>query len=44
MAKRAYPDLASASRASLQVRLEHGVDVVPYRCSFCDRWHLGSQR
>ncbi|MDA8275065.1 MAG: hypothetical protein M0029_06755 [Actinomycetota bacterium] len=43
-AKHAFPDRASADRASLAARLEHGVDVLPYRCSFCDRWHLGSER
>ncbi|MGC8462044.1 MAG: hypothetical protein ACP5P9_00015 [Acidimicrobiales bacterium] len=43
-AKRSYPDRAAANRASLAARLEHGADVLPYRCSFCDRWHLGSER
>ncbi len=32
-----------ANRVSLQLRLEQGADLDPYRCGFCGGWHLGSR-
>lgn len=32
-----------ANRASLQLRLEEGADLDPYRCSLCNGWHLGNR-
>jgi hypothetical protein len=30
-----------ANRATLQYRLDHGVDLGAYMCEFCGGWHLG---
>jgi hypothetical protein len=32
-----------ANRSSLQLRLERGADLDPYRCGFCGGWHLGNR-
>ena len=32
-----------ANRSSLQLRLEQGADLDPYRCGFCGGWHLGNR-
>jgi hypothetical protein len=32
-----------ANRSALQLRLEQGADLDPYRCGFCDGWHLGNR-
>jgi len=32
-----------ANRSSLQLRLEQGADLDPYRCAFCGGWHLGNR-
>lgn len=42
--KTRFPDQAAANRSSLQLRLEQGADLDPYRCSVCDGWHLGNRR
>jgi hypothetical protein len=31
-----------ANRAGLSYRLDHGVDLMSYRCEFCGGWHLGA--
>ncbi len=41
--KVAYPTADDANRAALQARLEHGLDLDPYRCGICHRWHLGGR-
>jgi len=33
-----------ANRASLRLRLEDGADLDPYRCGYCQGWHLGNRR
>ena len=35
-----YPSRASASEAAKYVAEQHRLDLVPYRCSRCDYWHL----
>jgi len=42
--KVAYPSADEANRATLQARLEHGVDLDPYRCGICSNWHLANRR
>ncbi len=42
--KTRFPTQAEANRSSLQLRLEQGVDLDPYRCKICDGWHLGGGR
>jgi hypothetical protein len=32
-----------ANRSALQLRLEQGADLDPYRCGFCGGWHLGNR-
>ncbi|MGH9078517.1 MAG: hypothetical protein ACRDYE_00270 [Acidimicrobiales bacterium] len=32
-----------ANRSALRLRLESGADLDPYRCDWCDGWHLGSR-
>ena len=32
-----------ANRSSLQLRLEQGADLDPYRCGLCGGWHLGNR-
>jgi hypothetical protein len=32
-----------ANRASLHHRMEDGADLDPYRCGYCDGWHLGNR-
>jgi hypothetical protein len=44
MAKTRYPSPAEANRYALQVRLEDGVQLDPYRCGICGAWHLGNRR
>jgi hypothetical protein len=41
-AKTRFPNQQEANRASLQVRLDHGTDVVAYECEYCGGWHLGT--
>ncbi len=43
-AKSRFADADEANRATLRLRLEEGVDLDPYPCSFCDGWHLGNRR
>jgi hypothetical protein len=40
--KHRFPTADAANRASLQLRLEEGVDLDPYPCPYCDGWHLAS--
>lgn len=40
--KRRFPTADAANRAALQLRLEEGADLDPYRCPYCDGWHLAS--
>jgi hypothetical protein len=40
-AKVRYASETEANRASFGHRLEHGSDLLPYRCEFCGGWHLG---
>ncbi len=42
--KVAYGSADEANRAAFQARLEHGVDLDPYRCSICSQWHLANRR
>jgi len=42
--KVAYGSVDEANRAALQARLEHGVDLDPYSCGICARWHLANRR
>jgi len=42
--KVAYGSADEANRATLQARLEHGVDLDPYSCGICGRWHLANRR
>ncbi len=42
--KRRFPDADSANRASLQRRLENGIDLEPYPCSQCGGFHLATRR
>lgn len=42
--KTAYGSADEANRATLQARLEHGVDLDPYSCGICGRWHLANRR
>ena len=42
--KTRYPSQAEANRSSLQLRLEAGADLDPYRCGVCAGWHLGNAR
>lgn len=39
--KTRFASEADANRAALQARLEHGTDLVAYRCEYCGGWHLG---
>jgi hypothetical protein len=32
-----------ANRSALQLRLDQGADLDPYRCGFCGGWHLGNR-
>jgi hypothetical protein len=32
-----------ANRSALRLRLEQGADLDPYRCGFCQGWHLGNR-
>jgi len=41
--KTAFRDQADANRVALQVRLESGADLDPYRCRICHCWHLGNR-
>ncbi|MGO8872272.1 MAG: hypothetical protein ACLQPH_12895 [Acidimicrobiales bacterium] len=34
----------AANRSSLQLRLEAGADLDPYRCEICGGWHLGNRQ
>ncbi len=40
--KTRYRSEADANRAAFTARLDHGVDLVAYRCEFCGGWHLGN--
>ncbi len=40
--KTRYRSEADANRAAFTYRLDHGVDLVAYRCEFCGGWHLGN--
>ena len=42
--KVAYGSADEANRATLQARLEHGVDLDAYSCGVCGRWHLANRR
>ncbi len=42
--KARFANPEDANRSSLRLRLEEGADLDPYRCSFCDGWHLGNRR
>ncbi len=42
--KTRFPTEDEANRSSLQLRLEQGADLDPYRCGFCGGWHLGNRR
>ncbi len=42
--KVAYGSADEANRATLQARLEHGVDLEPYTCGICHQWHLANRR
>jgi hypothetical protein len=39
--KARYSSEQDANRATLQYRLDHGVDLGAYTCEFCGGWHLG---
>jgi hypothetical protein len=39
-----YGSVDEANRAAFQARLEHGVDLDPYRCGICSQWHLANRR
>lgn len=41
--KTRFPSQDEANRSSLQLRLEQGADLDPYRCGFCGGWHLGNR-
>lgn len=41
-AKVRYATESDANRAALGYRLEHGTDLMPYRCEICGGWHLGT--
>jgi hypothetical protein len=28
----------------MQLRMEEGVDLDPYQCTYCSGWHLGNRR
>ena len=38
-----YARVEDANRASLHHRMEDGADLDPYRCGYCDGWHLGNR-
>jgi hypothetical protein len=42
--KVAFGSADEANRAAFQARLEHGVDLDPYTCGICHRWHLANRR
>lgn len=42
--KTRFANQEDANRASLRLRLEEGADLDPYRCGYCNGWHLGSRR
>jgi len=42
--KVAFRSADEANRAAFQARLEHGVDLDPYRCGICSHWHLANRR
>lgn len=42
-AKVRYSSEADANSAALGYRLEHGSELLPYRCEFCSGWHLGAE-
>ena len=42
--KTRFPTQAEANRSSLRLRLEEGADLNPYRCRYCDGWHLGNRK
>jgi hypothetical protein len=37
-----YRSESEANRASFGYQLEHGSELAPYRCEFCEGWHLGA--
>ena len=41
--KHRFDSQDEANRSSLQLRLEEGADLHPYRCSLCGGWHLGNR-
>ena len=42
-AKTRFESEGEANRAALQLRLEEGVDLDPYPCTWCGGWHLGNR-
>jgi hypothetical protein len=42
--KTAYSSADDANRYGLQALLEDGVQLEPYVCGICGRWHLGNRR
>ena len=40
--KTRFPTQDEANRSALQLRLEEGADLDPYRCRICGGWHLGN--
>ena len=42
--KTRYPRVDDANQASMQLRMEEGVDLDPYQCTYCSGWHLGNRR
>ncbi len=43
-AKTGYASSDDANRYALQARLEDGVQLDPYVCGICGRWHVGNRR
>ena len=41
--KARFPTEDGANRAALSLRLESGVDLDPYPCTWCGGWHLGNR-
>jgi hypothetical protein len=41
--KARFPTQDEANRSALRLRLEQGADLDPYRCGFCQGWHLGNR-
>jgi hypothetical protein len=37
-----YASEADANRAAFGYRLDHGAELLPYKCEFCGGWHLGT--